>query len=153
MMTSPRIADKASSLYEADYLAWIETNLEKLKGKNYDSVDWENLLEEISDMARREKRGLRSHLSVVLLHLLKWHYQPERRTRSWLGSIAEHRNRIQDALQDSPSLKTYLEEFCVKAYRNAVKVAIAETGLPADKFPKDCPYAIAQILDDEFLPE
>ena len=57
MMTSPRIADKASSLYEADYLAWIETNLEKLKGKNYDSVDWENLLEEISDMARREKRG------------------------------------------------------------------------------------------------
>ena len=104
-------------------------------------------------MARSEKRGLRSNLAIVLLHLLKWQHQLERRTRSWLGNIAEHRNRVQDALQESPSLKIYLEESSTRAYRNAVKVAVAETGLPADKFPKDCPYAIAQILDEDFLPE
>jgi hypothetical protein len=89
----------------------------------------------------------------VLLHLLKWEYQRNHRSRSWAGSIIEHRGRIQDALKDSPSLKPYLEDILAEAYTRALKQALAETGLPADTFPAECDYEIAQILNDDFLPQ
>ncbi|EDZ95698.1 protein of unknown function DUF29 [Limnospira maxima CS-328] len=90
-----------------DYVLWIEGTLEQLRDRNYDQVDWENLLEEIEDMSKRERSSLRSNLAMALLHLLKWEFQPELRTGSWAGSITEHRTRILDILEDSPSLKNY----------------------------------------------
>ncbi len=88
------------TLYETDYLQWIETTIRKLRSQDYAGVDWENLIEEIEDMGRSEQRRLESNLIVVLLHLLKWQYQFECRSGSWAGSIVEHRRRIKKANQE-----------------------------------------------------
>jgi hypothetical protein len=141
------------SLYEADYLKWIETTIEKLRVRDYSNIDWENLIEEIDDMGRSERKSLKSNLIVVLTHLLKWQYQPDFRSGSWKGSIVEHRRRIRDALKDSPSLKPYLQEVFAECYLDAVELASAETELPVETFPQECPYTPAEVLDSSFLPE
>lgn len=141
------------SLYETDYMRWIETTVEKLRQQDYDSVDWVNLIDEIEDMSRSERRSLMSNLIVVLLHLLKWQFQPERRSSSWAGSIVEHRRRIQEVLDESPSLRLYFEKIFAEAYSAALRQAKAETALPLESFPPQCPYSIAAVLDDEFFPE
>jgi hypothetical protein len=140
------------NLYEADYLQWLESNLQQLRQGNYEQIDWENLLEEIEAMGRSEKRSLKSNLIVVLLHLLKWQYQPEKRSGSWERSIIEHRRRIKEALKESPSLKSYLTNILDESYTDSVKQAKAETRLPITIFPRECPYSLTSILDDEFLP-
>lgn len=140
------------SLYETDYLRWIETTIDKLRLGDYSNIDWENLIEEIEDMGRSERRSLESNLIVVLTHLLKWQYQPELRSGSWKGSIVEHRRRIRKALKESPSLKPYLEEVFAECYSEAVEQASAETGLPGETFPQLCPYTPAEILDLDINP-
>ncbi len=140
-------------IYEADYLRWIETTIERLRSQDYANVDWENLIEEIADMGRSERRSLESNLIFVLLHLLKWQYQPEQRSGSWEGSIIEHRRRIKKALQESPSLKPYLDGVFAECYTEAVKQAKAETGLPLETFPMQCLYKLVEVLHDKFLPE
>jgi hypothetical protein len=141
------------SLYEADYLKWIETTIEMLRVRDYSNIDWENLIEEIEDMGRSERRSLKSNLIVVLTHLLKWQFQPGFRSGSWKGSIIEHRRRIREALKDSPSLKPYFQEVFAECYLDAVELASAETELPVETFPQECPYTPAEVLDSSFLPE
>ena len=147
------ITANQQSLYDTDYLIWIKTTVEKLLVHDYSNIDWENLIEEIEDMGRSERRSLESNLIVVLTHLLKWQYQPELRSGSWKGSIVEHRRRIRKALKESPSLKPYLEEVFAECYLDAVEQASAETELPVETFPQLCPYTSAEILDSDFLPE
>jgi Domain of unknown function DUF29 len=142
-----------ASLYETDYVRWVETTLEHLKAKDYASVDWANLLEEIEDMSRRERQSLESNLVIVLLHLLKWQYQPEQRGNSWKGSLVEHRRHIRKSLKASPSLKPYLQECFDEAYGDAVEQAAAETGLVLALFPVVCSYTMEQVLDSDFFPE
>lgn len=151
MSTELQAAQK--SLYEADYLRWVETTVEQLRTQNYACVDWANLIEEIEDMSRRERKSLKSNLIVILLHLLKWQYQPECRTGSWRGSLREHRRRINDDLRDSPSLFPYLQEAFAESYANAREQAADETSLPLDVFPSDCPYTPEQSLDSQYLPD
>ncbi|MDB9512019.1 DUF29 domain-containing protein [Kamptonema animale CS-326] len=141
------------SLYEADYLKWIETTVEKLRSQDFSNIDWENLIEEIESMGRSERRSLESNLIIVIMHLLKWQFQPELRSRSWKSSIFEHRRRIRNALEDSPSLKPYLEDIFAKCYSNAVESASIETGLPLEVFPQLCPYTSIEVLDSNFLPD
>lgn len=140
-------------LYETDYLKWIETTVEKLRGKDYSNIDWENLIEEIEDIGRSERSSLESNLIVVVTHLLKWQYQPEFRSGSWKGSIVEHRRRIRKAIKGSPSLKPYLEQVFAECYSDAVEQASAETGLPVETFPQLCPYTSAEVLDSNFIPD
>lgn len=142
-----------SQLYDTDYLQWLETTIEQLQQQHYGAVDWQNLIEELADMGRSERRALESNLVILLLHLLKWQFQPQRRGGSWRGSIVEHRRRIRRALQESPSLKPHLEDVFAEAYRDAVEQALAETGLAPEMFPTDCPYSIAETLESSFLPE
>ncbi|MFB2934256.1 DUF29 domain-containing protein [Aerosakkonemataceae cyanobacterium BLCC-F154] len=141
------------NLYETDYLQWIETTVKKLRFGDYTNVDWENLIEEIEDMGRSERRSLKSNLIVVLVHLLKWQFQPECRSGSWEGSIIEHRRRIREAILESPSLQPYLESIFAECYPQAVKQAKAETRLPLEAFPQQCPYELVEVINDEFLPE
>ena len=141
------------TLYETDYLQWIETTVEKLQRRDYTNVDWENLIEEIEDMGRSERRSLESNLIIVLLHLLKWQYQPDHRSGSWESSIIEHRRRIKKALKESPSLKPYLEKIFAESYAEALKQAKAETGLSLETFPLQSPYELAAVIDDAFLPQ
>ena len=140
-------------LYETDYLRWIETTVEKLRARDYSNIDWENLIAEIEDMGRSERRSLESNLVVIVLHLLKWQFQPDRRSGSWKASIVEHRRRIRKALKDSPSLKPYLEEILAECYVDAAEQASAETGLSIETFPQSCIYSAVEVLDSEFLPE
>ncbi|NJP09985.1 MAG: DUF29 domain-containing protein [Leptolyngbyaceae cyanobacterium RU_5_1] len=141
------------SLYETDFVRWVETTVNHLRAQDYACVDWANLIEEIEDMSRRERKSLKSNLVVILLHLLKWQYQPEFRSGSWRGSIREHRRRINDDLNDSPSLIPYFQEVVAECYANAREQAADETGLPLETFPLDCQFTSEQLLDSEFLPE
>lgn len=141
------------SLYETDYYRWIQTTIEKLRHQDYSNIDWENLIEEIEDIERSERRSIESNLTVILTHLLKWQYQPEFRSGSWKGSIVEHRRRIREALKESPSLKRYFEEVFAESYADAIDLASAETGLSMETFPQSCPYTLTEVLDSSFLPE
>jgi Domain of unknown function DUF29 len=143
----------AQPLYETDYLQWIETTLQRIQSQDYGAVDWDNLVEEIEDMGRRERQSLESNFIVLVIHVLKWQFQPEQQSGSWEGSIIEHRRRVNKALKASPSLNPYLESLVAECYGDAVKQAKAETGLPLDAFPVDCPYELADLLRDEFLPD
>ncbi|NER27361.1 MAG: DUF29 domain-containing protein [Symploca sp. SIO1C4] len=142
-----------TTLYETDYLRWLETTAQKLRNQNYKEVDWENLIEEIEDMGRSERRSLKSNLIVLLLHLLKWEFQPLERKGGWESSIIEHRSRIRDALKDSPSLKPYLESIFAESYTEARKRARAETGLLLEAFPSQCPYKLTELTDSDILPQ
>ena len=141
------------SLYETNFAAWITVTAVQLRAQNYTQVDWENLLEELDAMGKRERKSLKSNLIILLLHLLKWQYQPAMRSGSWQGRLVEHRQRLRDDLQDSPSLKPYLLEMLDSAYCDARDRAAAETGLPLQQFPESCEYEIEQIFDRTFLPE
>ncbi|MBV8886609.1 MAG: DUF29 domain-containing protein, partial [Chroococcidiopsidaceae cyanobacterium CP_BM_RX_35] len=110
-------------------------------------VDWVNLIEEIESLGRNDKRALKSQTTRVIMHLLKWQYQPERRSNSWRGSIIEGRIQIRDLLADSPSLKPYLISIFANCYRDAVEQASAETGLQTEKFPNNCPYMVEDFLN------
>ena len=150
--TRPLSSDRTSTLYETDYMQWIAATVGQLRCQDYAHVDWANLIEEIEDMGKRERRSLKSNLVVLLLHLLKWQHQPALRTGSWAGSIVEHRRRIHEALKDSPSLKPYLESVFAEAYRDAVKQAVAETMLLIEAFPNECEFELAQVMDEDFPP-
>lgn len=141
------------TLYETDFVQWVETTVEQLRTQNYSCVDWTNLIEEIEEMSRRERKSLKSNLIVILLHLLKWQYQSECRGGSWRGSIREHRRRVNDDLKDSPSLVPYLQEIYAECYANAREQAADETGLPLETFPVACPFTSERSLDFEYLPE
>jgi hypothetical protein len=104
-------------------------------------------------MGRSEKRAIESNLRVVLWHLLKWQYQPQNRSGSWRGSIAEHRIRIRKTLEHSPSLKTYLNEVFADTYQDAIKVASEETGLAPTTFPATCEWTLPQVLDETWRPD
>ncbi|EAM50422.1 Protein of unknown function DUF29 [Crocosphaera watsonii WH 8501] len=124
-----------------------------LKENKFEQLDIENLIEEIEAMRRSEKKGFRSNLEILLLHLLKWKYQQNKRSGSWKRSIIEDRNRILDELQDSPSYKPYYEQIFNKCYQNARKYAEAETGLSIKTFPEICPFSKIEVLTIDYLPE
>jgi hypothetical protein len=144
MISQPIVAP--SQLYEQDYHHWLESTAQQLRDGNLAALDIENLLEEIEDMGRSEKRSVYSNLKILLLHLLKYHYQPEMRTQSWMGSIVEHRQRLNKSRKDSPSLKPYYAEIFAEAYQDARELAAAETGMSIDQFPIDCPFSPEGIL-------
>jgi hypothetical protein len=141
-----------ADLYDTDYVGWLETTAAKLRQQDYANVDWHHLIEEIEEMGRSERRSLKNNFIVVVLHLLKWQYQPALRGGSWAGSIVEHRRRLKDAIADSPSLKPYLQEAYLNWYGDAARQAIAETQLSSETFPNSCPYSLSDILDFDFLP-
>jgi hypothetical protein len=152
MMTT-KLDTNQQKLYDIDYLKWIETTLEKLQLRDHSNIDWENLIEEIADMGRSERRSFESNLVALLMHLLKWEFQPDKRSSSWKGTIVQHRRRIRKSLQNSPSLKPYLEEVFSECYSDAVEQSSAETGLSIETFPQLCVYTSAEVLDSHFLPD
>lgn len=140
------------NLYETDFYAWTQHQAEALKQHQWELLDLPNLLEEIAALGRRERQELRNRLGILLGHLLKWQYQPELRGNSWLATIREQRREILTLLQESPSLKPYLQEALPLAYQSGLDLAVRETGLSYSKFPASCPYTWEQSLDAEFFP-
>ncbi|WP_299414658.1 DUF29 domain-containing protein [Acaryochloris sp. IP29b_bin.148] len=155
-MTSPQLSSSESSsqqLYEIDVVAWADRMAELLRAKRFDEIDLVNLIEEVEDLGNRHRDALSSHLTVLLMHLLKWQYQPTQQSSSWSGSIKNARKQIRRLIRKYPSLKNYLFQCLPESYQDAVEDAIDETGLDDSTFPKDCLYSIEQILDSEFLPK
>lgn len=146
-----------TTLYQTDFYAWARQQANLLRTKDLEKLDLPNLIEELEAMSLRDRRELTSRLMVLLMHLLKWRYQPssQGRTqpRSWLNTITSQRHKIELLLDDSPSLRRELEERLAYAYPRARLQASRETGLPLVTFPPACPYTSDQILDDNFLPD
>lgn len=153
MARADSVTKERPSLYERDFCLWLDAQVRLLKEGRLQELDVANLIEEIEDLGRGEKRAIESNLVVVLKHLLKHQYQPRRRSRSWLASIAEHRRRLRNDLATSPSLRPYARECFAQCYEDARRQALIETGLAPDALPSARPYTLEQTLDPEFLPD
>src|SRR4051794_39526001 len=138
--TLERKTAKVGRSYEADLYGWVEDQVALLKANEVGSIDASHISRELEDLGRSEFNKLVRALRVVLLHLLKWDYQPERRSRSWVLTIDAQREQIADELEDSPSLTPRLQEALHKAYARGLRDAESETGLPPSVFPNVCPY-------------
>ena len=139
-------------LYETDFYAWTQEQVNLLKDRQWNQLDAINLIEEIAALGKKERQELRNQLGLLLGHLLKWQFQSERRSNSWLGTIREQRVQIKLLLEDSPSLKPYLEQAFTDAYELGLALAIRETQLGEQIFPEVCPYTLEQTLNPGFLP-
>ena len=138
-----------SDLYDRDFYAWANEQAALLRAGRLSAADIAHIAEEIESMGRSEKRELTSRLAVLLAHLLKWRFQPERRGRSWQATIREQRSEVADLLADNPSLGARLDELLPNAYGKAVQIAIRETDLPEETFPAICPWSFEQAMGCE----
>jgi hypothetical protein len=148
-------------LYEEDFQVWIDTTIQNLKKREFESLDIENLIEELTNFGKSEKNTLKSNLMILLAHLLKLKVQfdaPDTMKMSWYNSVIEHRQRVLNNLQDTPSLKNFLPEAIEQAYPQSRKLAIKEGKLAAfgvripdeSEYPHTCPFSLEQILNEDF---
>jgi hypothetical protein len=141
------------SLYESDFCLWVEEQARLLRKGRLDQLDIANLVEEIEDLGIGEKKAVQNNLVVVLKHLLKYRFQPRRRSRSWLSSMAGHRRRLRNDLATSPSLRPYACERFEQCYQDGRRQALIDTGLEPDAMPTASPWSLEQTLDPDFLPD
>jgi len=140
------------SLYDQDFYAWTQEQAGLLRAGKLSTADLEHIAEEIESMGKTEKRELVSRLTVLLLHLLKWQFQPVRQGASWRLSIATNRDALADHLDDNPSLRSVIEASIDTAYRRARRDATLETGLSENTFPTTCPWSFSQMMAENFWP-
>mgnify|MGYP001575056711 CR=1 FL=1 len=140
------------NLYETDFYAWTQKQVELLRQCDLNNLDIENLIEEIDSLGKQERRELVNRLIVLIAHLLKWEYQIDRRSRSWYLTIREQRCAIRQLLKDSPSLKPYLPDAIADAYERAVILAAKETGMKLRDFPSEVSYRWEEVENPDFLP-
>lgn len=143
----------AKPLYETDFYSWTQQQAGLLRQGRLGELDVVNILEEIESIGRSEQRQLSHRLDVLLMHLLKWQYQPGHRSSSWEGSIKEQRLRIKKVLKENPGLKPKIPDTLVEAYEAALVTAFKETGLPESTFPSQCPWNFNDVMDSNFWPE
>ena len=141
------------NLYESDFYAWANEQAVLLRAGKLYAADIENIAEEIESMGKSEKRELINRLTVLLLHMLKWQFQPDRRGKSWVRTIKEQRIALDRHITDNPSLKSKRVEAITDAYRVSLIGAVDETDLPESAFPAVCPWSFEQIMDDGFWPK
>lgn len=138
-----------SENYGNDYYGWLTSTAQAvLEGRDFDRAQ---VAEELQDMGKSEKRGIVSHLRVILLHLLKIRYQPDMHShsRSWDASMRNSRHALLEEFEDSPSLAAQADALMLRAYPTARSNAEAETGLPLDTFPKACPFSVEDVIGGE----
>jgi len=150
-MSSKRVPN--SVLYEQDFFEWTRTTAVLLRAGKRDDIDWHTLAEEIESMGASQYDAVSSAVYQILVHLLKWYYQPDRRSNSWRASVVEHRNRISRKLRRSPSLVPKIPLMIMEEYPGACRKASAQTGLPLTAFPPSCPWTEEQVRSDDFWPE
>lgn len=136
-----------TTLYDQDFHAWTQRQVELLRSGQLADLDVENLVEEIESLGRQERQELRNRLGVLLGHLLKWHYQPEARTKSWAATIQEQRRRIQRHLKENPSLKPYLAGAIAIGYEDGLDLVNRETPLDPKQLPQTCPFTESDIFN------
>lgn len=149
----PAPVTQRKGLYESDYYAWALEQARALRSHSSKALDWENLAEEVEGLARTEARELRSRLEILLVHLLKWRYQPQKRSTSWRLSIREQRRRIVQLIEENPSLKSTQQASVAVAYEIARLVTARQTRLAEKNFPPASPWTFEQIADSNFWPK
>lgn len=138
-----------SDLYDRDFYAWANEQAALLRAGRLSAADIGNIAAEIESMGRTEKRELTNRVAVLLAHLLKWRFQPERRSTSWVLTIREQRRPAGRVFADNPSLRPQLGFVMAETYGDAVLAAERETGLPEETFPAECPWTYEQAMQDE----
>ena len=141
------------SLYERDFYAWTQEQAKAVRERRFEDIDIKNLVDEVETLGRAERNEIGSRLLVLLVHLLKWRFQPERRGATWEATIMEQRDQIAETIADNPSLRLLPGEILDKKYRLARIRAAGETELPKATFPEPCPFSLEDVLDDNFWPE
>ena len=142
----------SSSLYERDFFAWTQQQARLIKEKDFTKLDLIHLQEELYLMGVSERRELNHRLEVLLMHLLKWKYQPSRQCKSWERPIKIQRLDLIDHLEQNPSLKAQIQDYITKVYEKSLILAAEETGLEEKSFPEKCEWTIEQILNNQFFP-
>ncbi|NJO14382.1 MAG: DUF29 domain-containing protein [Thioploca sp.] len=140
-------------LYEIDYYAWTQRQVELIKKRRWEELDLDNLLEELEEMGKSSKRALESRLEILFMHLLKWQFQPENRSNSWKASILEQRRKLEKLLKENPSLKPKLADIVYEVYEDARISASKETNLPLNAFPEIMPFTYEQAMNPHFWPQ
>jgi Domain of unknown function DUF29 len=143
----------AQTSYEHDLYAWATAQAQALRAKDWAALDLDHLAEEIEDVGKSVRHAVRSYLRVLLIHLLKWTYQPERRSPGWGSTIVRSRHDLAEWLNESPSLRPELPQFVTRAYARARREATYQTRLPETMFPETCPWSLEQLQDVDFWPE
>lgn len=145
----------STALYNQDFLKWTQQQAEYLQKGYWAKLDVDNLVEELEALGRNEQREIGSYLQVLVMHLLKCQYQPEYRTTSWDTTISNYRDKIQDCLEDAPSLQRFLQDidWVGKHYRRARRDAAKQMEKSIEILPTECPYTIVQILNPNLLPD
>ena len=150
---SATAGEERPDLYEHDYYTWALKQARALKEHRSEDLDWKNLAEEIEDLGKSERRELQNRLEVLLAHLLKWQFQPKRRSRIWKATIAVQRVKLRQLLDQNPGLKPSLSSVLAQAYEPArIEVASRLPAATAEQPPKSCPWTFQQVMDDTFLP-
>ena len=132
-------------LYLEDETAWLDSMAALARRRDGDNLDWTHLEEYLTDMARRDRREVKSRLVVLMSHVLKWEHQPEKRSGSWRATIRLQSLELAD-LAARGSLRAHAEDVLTEAYEGAVSIASAESGLPEAEFPESCPYELEFLL-------
>ena len=140
-----------TTTYENDIVAWAKEQAYLLRSGQLSVLDIEHIAEEIEDVGKSEQRELASRMAVLLSHLLKWQYQPDRQSSSWQRTIKEQRKAVLRRLKNTPSLKVSIndKEWLEDVWGDAVSIAIQETG--SSSFPEVCPWTIPHILSEDWL--
>jgi len=131
-----------TNLYTTDFYGWTQEQVNLLRQKKLDYIDIDNLVEEIESLGKQQQQELKNRLGVLIGHLLKWQYQPNRRSKSWKYTIQEQRLQIIDLIEQNPSLKAYQEEAISKAYQLGLLLVGRETPINPKTLPKQCPESI-----------
>lgn len=142
----------AADLYETDFYAWARGQARAMAARDRTALDVANLIDEVESVGRSQRAAIESHLIVMILHLLKFRFQPARATVSWRITLRNQRQDIERLITRSPSLRGYPAEILHETYGDAVRRAAQETGLDESTFPRDLPFTLAQILDPDFVP-
>jgi len=139
-----------SKLYETDFYGWTIEQSRLLQLGKFDGLDLENLAEEIASLGKQQRQELRNRLGVLIGHLLKWQYQPTKKTRSWQVTIGLQRREIKELLADNPSLQPYLNTAIQVGFSFGIDLVLIETPIKKKDLPTECVYTVEQILDNNF---
>lgn len=143
------------SLYDSDYNLWVLETAKNLEKRDFNCIDWENLIEEVLSLSRSDKRKLESLLVKLIEHLLKlgyWESEKDRNRKHWKGEIINFRKQIKRLLRDSPSLKPYLNSVFNQCYQDGREIASQRSELSLNSFPEKAIANLEQILDENWLP-
>ena len=142
-------------LYDTDFYAWTQEQAALLRDQKAQALDYANLAEEVESLGKSQQHALESRLEKLVLHLLKWRYQPDKRVRgqSWQRTILEQRRRLDRLLRQNPSLRSTVSTVLAESYAYIRRRTHLETRLPLTTFPEQCPWTVDQVLDDDFWPE